>query len=169
MDDLISYPFNIFNQQNKVTVLYGSGTTGSKSYNLKQYSVTNLDNVINLQLENTFSGDSGSSIQNTIFKKNDGRVDSLGNIYAMEVNGIEISIVKFDTSLNKSTQTTISGISYSGSNYLNLYSSRDRFNSLIYLYLLNKASSSDYIVKKINLTQTEYPRFCVGFNYYKKQ
>lgn len=164
LDNLINYPFNIFNQDNTIVVLYGSGTNESKSFNLKKYAITNLDSTINIQLENTFTNND-SNKQNTIFKQNHGVVDSLGNIYCMEVVDTSISIVKFNNTLTKSTQSNISGLTYSDSNYLKLYSSRDRFNSLTYLYLFNKASSSNYTVKRININQVQVPTYFVGGRY----
>ena len=161
LDDLINYPFNILNQQNKIVVLYGSGTNDSKSLNLKRFEVTNLDNTINIQLKILILITIVIS-KNTIFKQNHGIVDTLGNIYCIEVINTAISIVKFDNTLTKTTQSSITGLTFSSSNYLKLYSSRDRFNSLTYLFLFNKVSSTNYTVKRINISNTEFPRYFAG-------
>ena len=99
--------------------------------------------------------------QNTIFKQNNGVIDSVGNIYCIEVNNNnKIQIVKFDDALNKTTLSGITEFDFSSNNYLKLYSSRDRFNELTYLFLFNKVSSNDYKIDRINiqLSNPEVPR-----------
>ena len=53
----------------------------------------------------------------------------------MEVNGTDVSIVKFDTELNKSIVDGSTNISFNSERYLNLYTSRDRFSSLIFIFI----------------------------------
>lgn len=159
LDELIKFPFNIFNQGNKIVVLYGKGTNDSKSFNLKKFEVTNIDNKITIQISSNESY-SSSVNQNTIFKQNNGVIDSVGNIYCLEIINNKIHIVKFDKALNKTTLFSITEFDFSSNNYLKLYNSRDRFNELTYLYLFNKVSSNDYKINRINiqLSNPEVPR-----------
>ena len=171
-NELNNYPFNIFNQNNKIVVLYGIKDNTQKNLILKQYSVTiSTENVISITLiNNTYSlkatVDSANyaNKQNTINKYNTGVVDSDNNIYMLEIDSIW-NIVKFNTSLAK-TEFNI----YGSGNIaipLRLYNTEDRFTSSSYLYVMQQQSLGnniyDHTVTRINKNQKpDIPIFYTG-------